>query len=126
MENGSASSLTVAGPRVRRSTTDLLVGSDNAENVVLSGSTTIWLCIARRKSSGFNEARDQLSEQVRPQRISHNGDRRRFGGKRTDECRHLSEAVQYHESNQPSITLSHHLTLSAGVVSVATLCRSRR
>jgi hypothetical protein len=39
---------------------------------------------------------------------------------------HLSEAVQYHESNQPSISLARHLTLTAGVVSVATLCRSRR
>src|SRR5712691_1141691 len=59
MENGSASSLTVAWPRARRFTTDLLVGSDNAENVALSESTTIWLYISGRKSSGSNQARYQ-------------------------------------------------------------------
>src|SRR5260370_10812401 len=112
MENGFASSLTVAGPRVRRSTTDLLVGSDNDENVVLSESTTIWLYISRRKSSGFNEARDQLSKKLLLCISS--------------SPRFVRRCFENSTWNAKMICLSRHLTLSAAVVSVATLCRSRR
>jgi hypothetical protein len=52
IEKGAANSMTVAGPVVRRETIERLVGSDKAAKVELRLSTTVWLCIGGKWSSG--------------------------------------------------------------------------
>src|SRR3954451_15479210 len=88
MWNGSASSLTLAGPRANRLSIRRRVGSESATNAVLSLSTTIWL---------WNKCRLSTLAQKEDWRSSDVGiaDRSSHESRTVETCRYKKRAIRF-------------------------------